>query len=71
MRVNEMIKNVEKNKEVLKYKAEHSDKCPDVMKRQIENNKKCQKVQQLEANKMKSAIEEVKQFSLNDIQTFS
>ncbi|XP_060876516.1 uveal autoantigen with coiled-coil domains and ankyrin repeats protein-like [Metopolophium dirhodum] len=58
MRVNEIIKNVEKNKEELKYKAEHSEKCSDVMKRQLEYNKKCQKVQQLEANKMKSTVEE-------------
>jgi len=71
MRVNEIIQNVEKNKEDLKHKAEHSDKCSDVMKRQLENNKKYQKVQELEANKMKSSIEGVKQFSLNKIQTFS
>jgi len=62
MRVNEIIKNMEKNKEELKYKAEHSDKCLNVMKRQLENNEKCHKVQQLEANKMKSTIEEVKEF---------
>jgi len=70
MRVNEIIKNIEKNEEELKYKAEHSDKCSDVMKRQIENNKKCQKLQQLEADQMRSSIEVVKKFYLNNIQTF-
>jgi len=38
------------------------------MKVQLDNNLKCRQFQQSEANKMKSAIEEVKLFSQNNIE---
>lgn len=58
---------MEQKKEELKNKTEQSEKITELMKTKLEHNNKCQKLQQLEANKMEATIEEVKQFSKNDI----
>lgn len=68
LRANSILEDVEQKNEELRNKTEQSEKFKKIMKVQLDNNIKCQKYQQSEANKMKSAIEEVKLFSQNNIE---
>jgi len=59
--------NVKKNEE-LRNKTEQLEKLKKIMKVELDNNLKCQNLQQSASDKMKSAIEEVKLFSQNNIE---
>ncbi|XP_022161094.1 uveal autoantigen with coiled-coil domains and ankyrin repeats protein-like isoform X1 [Myzus persicae] len=57
-RANKVFEGVEQKNDELRNKTEQAEKLEESMKTQLEFNIKCQKRQQLEANQMKSTIEE-------------
>jgi len=67
LRANKIFEGVEQKNEELRNKTEQSEKFKKIIKAELDNNIKCQKFQLSESKKMKSAIEEVKLFSQNNI----
>ncbi|XP_022165681.1 myosin-16-like, partial [Myzus persicae] len=57
-RANKVFEGVEQKNDELRNKTEQAEKLENNMKKQLEFNIKCQQRQQLEANQMKSTIEE-------------
>ncbi|XP_022162325.1 uveal autoantigen with coiled-coil domains and ankyrin repeats protein-like [Myzus persicae] len=61
IRANKIFRDAEQKNDELQNKTEQLEKSTENIEMQLLNNSKCKKLQQLEVNKMKSSIEELKE----------